>query len=98
MTSNVFFNEMISMLNLQKRRLGISFATLSEKTGISEPTLKRIFSGKHTTSHMDHFLILTDTLGVDLSMRVTDPEKLRRLQAEKKAKEIMELVRGNSAL
>jgi transcriptional regulator with XRE-family HTH domain len=98
MNSQNFFNEMVSQLNRQKRELGISFSVLSGRTGISEPTLKRIFSGQHNTAHLEHVLLIADALGVAFSMRLSNPEKIRRKQAEKKAKYIMSLVRGNSAL
>jgi transcriptional regulator with XRE-family HTH domain len=98
MEKNSFHREIISQFNLQKRRLGMSYNVLADKTDISVPTLKRIFSGRHSSAQMNHFLSIATILGVDLSARMTDPEHLRRVQAEKKARQIMELVRGNSAL
>ena len=89
----------INQLNLQKKHLGVSCAVISQKSGVSEPTINRILSGKHTSAHFDHVLAVAHVLGVDLGAKATkDPEIMKRDQAIMKAKQIMRLVRGNSAL
>lgn len=93
------YKEIISTLNLQKEHLGISHAALAGKTGLSPITVKRILSGKGSSAHFEHVLSLAEALGVDFQAHVSaDAESLRRQQAERKARMLIKLVRGNSAL
>ena len=99
MMKNIVSNEkIINQLKLQKKYLGVSCAVIAQKSGVSEPTINRILSGKHQSAHFSHVLAIAEVLGVDLGARVKDPEVMKRKQAIKKAKQIMRLVRGNSAL
>lgn len=99
MMKNIVSNEkIINQLKLQKKYLGVSCAVIAQKSGVSEPTVNRILSGKHPSAHFSHVLAIAEVLGVDLGARAKDPEVMKREQAIKKAKQIMKLVRGNSAL
>lgn len=99
MKPNNLYSRIISSLNLQKEYTGMHFAVLSQKTGISEVTIKRILSGRHPSAHFDHVLSIAAALGVTIEAKITeDAETLRRRQAEQKAKHLMKLVRGNNAL
>lgn len=91
--------ELINVLNLQKNRLGISYRALASKVGATELTLKKILSGKNPTAHFKHVVSLANALGVELVPEVRmDAEKMREMQAEKKAKEIVAMVQGTSIL
>jgi transcriptional regulator with XRE-family HTH domain len=92
--------------NLESRRrsLGVSFAALSERTGISTPTLKRIFSGKVSPA-IDKIQSIAGVLGVEV--RVNDKieivatssvEEVRKQVAREKAKWLVGIVQGTSAL
>ncbi len=90
--------KIIEQLNVQKKDLGMTNAVLAGRSGVSEPTVVRILSGKHSSAHFDHVLAIADVLGVDLNLQRRDPEVMKRKQAMRKASDIMRLVRGNSAL
>ncbi len=93
------FEKVITELNLQKDRLGISYRAISKRTDISEATLQRIFSGNHKTTHFAHMLLIADVLGVDIMARIArSAEDIRKEQAEKKADYLIRLIKGNSAL
>jgi len=93
------YHGIIEHLKQQKDHLGMNISVLSERSGVSEPTVQRILSGKHPSAHFAHVLAIAQALGVDLGARVAiDAETMRREQAKKKAETIMRLVRGNSAL
>jgi transcriptional regulator with XRE-family HTH domain len=91
--------KIIEELNIQKKDLGMSNAVIAQRSGVSEPTVTRILSGKHPSAHFDHVMSIAAALGVDVSvLRKADPEVMRHNQAVLKARQIMRLVRGNSAL
>lgn len=93
------YKDIINALNLQKEHLGIGHAALAEKTSLSLITVKRILSGKGSSAHFEHVLSLAEVLGVNFQARIAaDAESLRRKQAERKARMLIKLVRGNSAL
>lgn len=95
----MFVEEIIQKMNIQKKELGISNAVIADKSGVSEPTVARILSGKNPSAHFDHVLAIANILGVDINVRgAQDPTIMKREQAKKKAEKIMKLVRGNSAL
>lgn len=98
MKNTIFNDKIINQLKLQKKYLGVGCAVIAQKSGVSEPTINRILSGKHPSAHFSHVLAIAEVLGVDLGARAKDPELMKREQATKKAKQIMRLVRGNSAL
>lgn len=95
----MFVNRVIEQINIQKKELGISNAIIAEQSGVSVATVARILSGNHPSAHFDHVYAIASVLGVSLvAQSAIDPEIMKREQAEKKAKQIMKLVRGNSAL
>jgi len=92
-------SKIIQQMNVQKKDLGITNAVIAHRSGVSEPTVARILSGKHQSAHFDHVLAIADVLGVDIGVKRTkDPEDMKVKQAKRKAADIMRLVRGNSAL
>jgi transcriptional regulator with XRE-family HTH domain len=92
------------VLESRRRSLGISFAALSERTGISAPTLKRIFSGKVSPT-IDKIQTIARVLGVEIRVSgkievvaTSSVEDVRRQVAREKAKWLVGLVQGTSAL
>ena len=93
--------------SLERRRsdLGISFPALSERTGISVTTLKRIFSGTAKNPTLHSLQALARVLGVELringSMTVVSKRsvaEMREIAANEKAEQLVKLVQGTSAL
>lgn len=92
-------NKIINELNARKDILGMSNAVIAERSGVSEPTVTRILSGKHIAANFEHVLAVAEVLGLDLYIQKSQkPEEMKKAQAERKAKFIMSMVRGNVAL
>jgi transcriptional regulator with XRE-family HTH domain len=92
------------VLESRRRSLGVSFAALSERTGISAPTLKRIFSGKVSPA-LDKIQSIAGVLGVEIRVNgkievdaTHSVEYVRKRVAEEKAKWLVGLAQGTSAL
>ncbi len=86
------------MTRLQNRRdeLGMSYPALAERSGVSEPTVKRILSGQGGS--FKNVAAVAAALGLTLEFRETDPDVMRREQAQEKATRVARMVQGTSAL
>jgi transcriptional regulator with XRE-family HTH domain len=93
--------------SLERRRLslGISFPVLAERTGVSVPTLKRIFSGTANNPTLHSLQSIVSELGVELRIAETTEvisirpvEVMRESAAREKAVRLVRLVQGTSAL
>ena len=86
-------------LDRRRRELGLSYEVLAQRCGVSRPTLQRILSGRHRTARFANIVAIASALGFDLKLdsRI-DPRDLKRTQAERKAKKLVGIVQGTSAL
>jgi transcriptional regulator with XRE-family HTH domain len=96
MTSQL--HNLAKRLNERRERLGLSCAALATKTGLSLRTVQRILGGKESDPGFATIASLADALGVKLRFDEEDIEAIRQRQAERKAKQLVALVQGNSAM
>jgi transcriptional regulator with XRE-family HTH domain len=90
---------LLKSLDERRRELGLSYELLSKRCGVSRPTLQRILSGRHDAASFANIVAIAESLGLALRFdsRVDIPD-LKREQAERKAKKLVALVQGTSAL
>lgn len=90
----------ISAESLKHRReaLGMSYSALAARSGVSEPTVKRILGGQLAQASFANVVAISEALGTSFGIEETDPEELCRRQARQKAQQIARLVQGTSAL
>jgi transcriptional regulator with XRE-family HTH domain len=90
---------LLKSLDERRRELGLSYELLSKRCGVSRPTLQRILSGRHVAASFANIVATAESLGLALRFdsRV-DTRDLKREQAERKAKRLVALVQGTSAL
>ena len=90
----------ISADRLRHRReaLGMSFGVLAARSGVSEPTVKRILGGQRAEASFSNVAAIVQALGASFGMDEVDTEELCRQQARRKAEHIARLVQGTSAL
>ena len=63
------------------------------------PTVFRILSGQHKQASFDNIRMIAETLGMDIQARPTLPaHELLQKTAEEKARQLVGLVQGTSAL
>ncbi len=90
---------LLKSLDVRRRALGLSYELLSKRCGVSRPTVQRILSGRHSAASFTNIVAIAESMGLSLSLasEVTPP-KLKREQAELKAKRLVALVQGTSGL
>lgn len=90
----------ISADRLKSRResLGMSYAVVAARSGVSEPTVKRILGGLVAEASFGNVVAIASALGASFGIEETDPEELCRQQARRKAEQVARLVQGTSAL
>ena len=90
----------LTLANLIRRResLGMTFAVISQRSGVAEATVKRIFGGRLAEAAFANVLALSEALGLTLGATEVDAEEFRKQQARRKAIDIVRLVQGTSAL
>jgi transcriptional regulator with XRE-family HTH domain len=86
-------------LDKRRRDLGLSYELLSKRCGVSRPTVQRILSGRHVAASFANIVAIAESLGLGLRFDTkVDARKLKREQAERKAKKLVALVQGTSGL
>ena len=85
---------------LQNRRkmLGIGFQSLASRSGVSIPTVKRIFGGQIAAASFGNIAAIAEALGLSFELGESSVDALCRQQARKKAMQVARLVQGTSAL
>ena len=92
-------NLLLKSLDERRRELGLSYELLSKRCGVSRPTLQRILSGRHDAASFANVVAIAESLGLALRFdSKIDTRDLKREQAERKAKKLVALVQGTSAL
>jgi transcriptional regulator with XRE-family HTH domain len=78
--------------------LGMSYSVLAARSGVSEPTVKRILGGRLQEASYANVSAIAAALGAPLGLGQADPDELCRQEARRKAERIARLVQGTSAL
>lgn len=85
-------------LDGRRRELGMSMRLLAQRTGVGVATVQRVLSGR-SGERLSTICALADALGVSLRLARTIPAaRYRRMQAQKKARQLVGMVQGNAAL
>lgn len=90
--------ELLSTLRTRKRELGMTFETLANRSGVSVSTLKRMLAPAAADASMADTIAVAQALGVTLSARMPSAEEFREEQAHAKARKLVRMVQGTSAL
>ncbi len=87
------------ILNERRKRLGMPYKAVADRTGLSWGTVQRVFSGGKNVS-LENFIAIANTLGLTFTLTgsVQQEKELIRKQAEVKANLLSDLVQGTSAL
>jgi len=88
----------IDRLRQRRQALRMTFAALSQRSGVSVPTTKRILTGRAKGASFAHVQAIAEALGMTLQFHERDVDAMRQEQAKSKAEQIARLVQGTSAL
>tara|TARA_R110002072_G_scaffold260238_1_gene418737 strand:- start:907 stop:1287 length:381 start_codon:yes stop_codon:yes gene_type:complete len=78
------------------RESGMTYSVLADRSGVSVATLKRMFSNTPKNVSFANVLAVAEAFGVSITLSVD--EDIRRKRAEVKARQIISMVQGTSAL
>lgn len=91
-------NPFVRKLSNRRKNLGISQQSLARMTGISLPTVQRVFAGNPKVS-LDNLSKIASTLGLSLTFNTESrEEEILAKRARQKAKELAKMVQGTSGL
>ena len=94
-----FVSELVRFLNRRRRQLGVTYAALAERSGVSLPTVRRILADGQQSASLSTVLALAGALGVRLNFDAeSDVDVLLERQARQKAEHLVGMVQGSSAL
>jgi transcriptional regulator with XRE-family HTH domain len=90
--------DFLDRLSRRRRAVGMPFSAIAHRSGVSEPTVKRILSGHGRAASFENVSAVARALGVSIESGEDDAEQMCREQARRKAEQIARLVQGTSAL
>jgi transcriptional regulator with XRE-family HTH domain len=86
-------------LAVRRRQLGMSVAALAARSGVPVSTVKRVLNGGLEKASFENVVRIASALGLRLDFRpAEDALAMQRREAERKARRIVRLVQGTSAL
>src|ERR1700736_179302 len=89
----------LNELNQRRRQLGMSYAVLARRSGVSLPTVQRILSGKHRMPGLASVVAIAQALGANLQLdALSSVEEFREQQARRKAERLVGMVQATSGL
>src|SRR3954451_3766572 len=86
-------------LDMRRRQLGMSRATLARRAKVSVPTVHRILTGKETSPSVSTIEALACALGMAIQIvELIDADDLRERQAKRRASRLVGMVQGTMGL
>ncbi len=83
----------------RRRELGMSRTVLSKRSRVSLPTVNRILTGQHIAASFSNVMAIAKTLGMEITTAAkTRSYDFRQQQAMRKARKLVSMVQGTSAL
>jgi transcriptional regulator with XRE-family HTH domain len=97
--------QQLRQLESRRRQLRMSLTALSQRSGLSAPTLNRILSGEANPT-LETLMTLAKALGVEIRISENgvelrepiSPARFRKATAKQKASKVVQMVQGTSAL
>ncbi len=86
----------VDRLYRQFKVSGMTYPVLANRSGVPIPTLKRIFADNSAKASLANVLAIAEALG--MSMGLNETIDVRMAQARKKARRVVGMVQGTSAL
>ena len=74
------------------------YPALAQRSGVSEPTVKRVLAGRIAEASFGNVVAIAEALGMPLMADPIDAEDLLEQVAREKAVRVAQLVQGTSAL
>jgi len=96
---NRSYQAMLQTLDCRRRELRMSVTAIAKRSAVSLPTVARILSGRFPYASFANVAAIADALGMVLKLEsVMDADDFREDQAQRKARQLVAMVQGTSAL
>lgn len=92
------YNRLANLLAQQKQALGMTEAYIAARTGVSQPTVHRILSGKNKAAAWKDVIAIANVLGMAVTVTITPPADILDRRAQDAAAEIARAARATSQL
>ncbi|MCE5279642.1 MAG: helix-turn-helix transcriptional regulator [Planctomycetaceae bacterium] len=93
-----YVENILNDLEERRRQLGMSSAVVADRARLPLRTVRRILMGE-TSARLDNLAAIANALEVDLGIvRKNKADGVKRRQAKRKAREIVSIAQGSSAL
>src|SRR5437762_3222607 len=90
---------LFKILDDRRRELGMSYAALAKRSGVSMTTVVRILSGRHPQASFENVWAIAGALDVSVRFEPNaSAEEVCERQARRKAKQLVGMVQGTSGL
>jgi transcriptional regulator with XRE-family HTH domain len=89
----------LKRLDARRRKLGMSYASLAERSGVSMATVQRILSGNHSGASFGNVVAIA--LALDMSVKIeptATATEVRHRRARQKAERLVSMVQATSGL
>tara|TARA_R110002049_G_scaffold143574_1_gene305727 strand:+ start:2232 stop:2603 length:372 start_codon:yes stop_codon:yes gene_type:complete len=91
--------QILQQLEKRRKEVGMSRSILAKRSGVSLPTVNRILSDHSTSASFANVLAIASALDMKITAEKESPNSdFRKNQAMKKARYLVRLVQGTSAL
>src|SRR5262245_24769125 len=91
--------KLLQILEMRRKRLGMSRAVVARLSGVPLPTVTRILTGRPSRPSLPNVLAIAETLGAEWKIDpIAGTETLRNWHARQKAARLVATVQGSSAL
>lgn len=85
-------------LELRRQQLGLTHADIAKRSGVGYRTVQRILAGQDANPSFATLSAIAAVVGCSFSLTAEDPDLMRHRQATHKAKKLLAIVQGTSAL
>lgn len=85
-------------LDERRRALGMTYAILAKRSGVSQASVVRILSGRQPSASFDKVLAIAQALGIDLRPSCSPPEEFQKARAAEKADRFVRMAQGTMGL
>lgn len=91
--------QILSDLSERRALLGMSDYHIADRSGVSQPTVYRILSGKNPQASFEKVMAIAEALGMTLTTNpLMEAGEFRACQADRKAASVVNRTRATSAL
>jgi transcriptional regulator with XRE-family HTH domain len=89
----------LEQLDARRRKLGMSYASLAKRSGVSMATVQRVLSGNHPKASFGNVVAIAEALDMSVKIEPTaTATEIRHRRARQKAERLVSMVQATAGL